>query len=122
MKGKKGGARPNAGRKKGGHNRIPPDAQEAKNQLNELVKNQWTPIIETLIRTGLGDYYEEKQITGDLVKVYKASPDVKALTTLIEFVVGKPKQEVENSGSMKLESQAINDLTTTLRTILNKKP
>lgn len=118
---KHGGSRPGAGRKKGSLNKIPASSLEAKEQLNSKIMEHWTPIIETLLDIGLGDYYVDKSITPDEKKIYKQAPSQSALVELVSFVVGKPKQEVDNKHSGEINSTSMDRLTDSIRNILERK-
>lgn len=118
---KHGGFRPGAGRRKGTRNKIPADSLEAKAQLNEKIIEQWNPIIETLLDIGLGNYYVDKSVTPDEKKIYKQSPDKSALVELVQFVVGKPKQEVDTKHSGEINSTSMDRLTGMVKNILEGK-
>ena len=114
----RGGKRSGAGRKLGYRSQKTYLAGEAKNQLIHRVLKEWDELIETKLRIALGDYYIEKTDTNNRKIIYRAKPDTKSINDLIEFVIGKPQQPIDNTINATITSPAIDQLTLSMRQIL----
>jgi hypothetical protein len=75
LKNPRGGARPNSGRKKG-------EASIAAERMRERmaieIEKRTPELLTALFDKSLG-HYQEKEILGGLVRVYKTAPDIQAM-------------------------------------------
>lgn len=124
-KGNLGGYRPGSGRKPGQWSKKRILETEARNIAVQMILEDWQPMVDTLKTLALGNYYIDESPDGSpRTRIYKQSPDQRALSTLLEMVVGKPKQQLEHGGSINNPdaASAINTLAASIAGILKSKP
>lgn len=113
--GKNGGARPGAGRKKGGHNKIPSSAIEARKMLEQKVMDNFEPLLDAWMTLAKGDFiYQGRE------RLYHAKPDSQALRNIMEFLMGKPKQEIASHVDGTLETPGLTAVANTMRAIIER--
>lgn len=122
--GENGGARPGAGRKKGGKNQSTLSKEEGKAVLRALVMESMRPMVEAQVANAQGLKYlvTRDKKSGKFVKVSEAmaramtdagesdqieiwekEPSVPAFTDLVNRALGKPVEEVEMRVSVEQE-------------------
>ena len=69
--------------------------RETKSRLNERFKKEADAIFNSLLDSAKGHFYELVDDHGEMIKVYKKSPDIKAIKELLDRVWGKSKQHIE---------------------------
>ena len=92
-----GGKRIGAGRKKAGRTVTAEKMRECF--VNEVAKKM-PALVEAHMDLALGHHYEKMTETG-VMRIYKASPEQKAGQYLLDQGIGKPKESIEHSGSIK---------------------
>lgn len=117
----RGGRRHGSGRPRGSKAPRTVMVEQVRQELISQILDYWQPLIQTKIRLALGDYYIEKINNKGQKLVYRVKPDGKSINDLIEYVVGKPQQTIDNNINGTLTSPAIDQLTLTMRQILDTK-
>lgn len=130
-KGKNGGARPGAGRKKGGHNKTTIDQLHGKQLMIKMVLRELYPIINAQILKAKGEIYAVngydivKDNTGQVLQksaiVYKQAPDNFSAKMLLEYVFGKPKETVDMTVNNPDAVNSIDNLSDSIKRILEAK-
>lgn len=130
-KGKNGGARPGAGRKRGGHNQTTLDQLHGRQLMIKLVLKNIFPIINAQIQKAVGECYRLEEF--DVVKtkdgevlsktaiVYKQTPDTNAAKALLEYTFGKPKESIDLTVDNPGATSSIDNLSESIRKILETK-
>ena len=113
---KNGGYRPGAGRPRGSKNKTTVIEAEARSLLVNHILEKWKPIADTMISLALGKIKIVK-IEGKYIRVYTRPPNFRAVKSIIETVIGKPKYEISSSVDVPQLEQLSNDI----RTILERK-
>jgi len=123
--GTQGGFRKNAGRPKGSKASHTLESEAVRKSIIKRVKKDTRPVLDALIHSALGLWYEEKMPNGGK-RIYKQKPDVQAAKYLFDQVVGRPKemQEVTGKDGGAIEynfgKMEIKDLDKELKKILKK--
>ncbi len=110
-----GGKRPGAGRKQGHLSNEQYAMLEARSEIVQRILTKWNQIIDTMITLALGNCYVEQSKNHERI-VYKRPPDQKALTELIEIVIGKPKQNIDSH----INISELDELSTNIKQILSR--
>ncbi len=77
-------------------------AEKAREWIVKQIAKNLEPIFAAKLDLALGHYYEGTAPgTSGKMKIYKTSPDGSALRYLIDQGIGRPKESVELSGSIK---------------------
>ena len=112
----RGGVRPGAGRKIGSINKKTIVEAEARGILVSRLLTQWQTIADVTLDLALGKM-EYVNIDGKRIHAYTRLPDTKMLQTIIELVIGKPKQTID--GNVNIPE--LQQLATDIRSILTNK-
>lgn len=98
----KKGEKPNRSPNKGGRPRASHTlaSEKARQTLIKEVTKIWKPLIRAQIDLALGHWKEEVK-EGGKVKVYMTSPDKDAIKYLVDQTIGRPKESMEVSGTIK---------------------
>lgn len=99
LNGKKGG------RPKGSVGTHTLDASEMRKRIIETVNQNLQPLMEAKMDLALGHNFAHMDEKGNLVKVYKKSPDSNSIQYLLNQSVGKPKEtmEIQSEVILKLD-------------------
>lgn len=119
--GKLGGYRPGSGRPKGLLGIKRQIELEAKERMVKRVAKDWSKLVNVLLEKALGKYYVEGTTKAGSKIIYQVEPDIKAATTLIEYVIGKPKQTIDNNIDGRIESASVDNLAASIQAILQGK-
>lgn len=105
----KGGIRPGAGRPPGviGHSHL--KAIKIKEKLSDLFEEEAEALHRAQIDLAKGIFIGiEDPETHEIIRVYKKIPSSEAYRTLLEHIVGRPKQPLEHSGEINLPTPILN--------------
>lgn len=122
--GTRGGYRPNAGRPKGSRAPHTIEAEQVRKIFVKGVKKEAKPILNALIVSAIGFWYEEKMPHGK--KIYQTKPDVLAAKYLYDQVIGRAKETAEITGKggepIKIDFQGmdVKQLDAKLKEILKR--
>lgn len=96
--------------------------EEAKAKAVEQILQHLSPLLQTQLEMALGDYYYEKvdDVTGKR-KIFKARPQMSAITALLEFTFGKAKQPIEGKIDGTFETPGMNLIADKLQQLLDSK-
>lgn len=111
-----GGQRPGAGRKKGSLGKKTIEEVLCRQFLIEHYLSKWQEIADTMLDLALGKVRTVK-IKGKKTLIYKRIPDQKAIQNIIETVIGKPKERIDNIVNLP----QLDQLTKSLRAIAEEK-
>lgn len=104
------------GRPKGSKNKQTIQQNEALEYAREKIRSRLDDILEVKIKLALGERVWHESDSG---KAYLAKPDNRALTDLIEIVIGKPTQTIEHKDEEG--TTAVKKLGDDIRSILETK-
>lgn len=107
------------GRPKGSKNKVPKTSRKAKELLDERILNYWTPMIDSLIASGMGKLVEVRKTKKGDKYFYDVPPNFEHVLKLIEFVVGKPLQPLKGTLDGTIETPQMDRIAADLRSILN---
>jgi len=110
-----GGARPGAGRKKGGHNQSTISKLEARELLRKHVMDEFGPLIKAQVANSLGIHYlvVREKVSGkflrvgelrarglkpdeEVVEIWEKDPSVQAFTDLMNRTLDKPAEQEQD--------------------------
>ena len=97
----KGGVRPGSGRKKGSKATHTIQAEQARAHFIKRVTDELDPLIDAQLDLAKGVYVEQvvKTPSGERqVRVYQKEPENKAIDSLVQQTIGKPKESIEHTG------------------------
>lgn len=110
---KAGGKRPGAGRKQGSLGKKTMERALYRQSLIKHYLSKWKEITDTMIDLALGKY-KMMEINGRKTKVYIRPPNRRMLQVIIETVIGKPKQQIDNG----VDLSRLNELTKSIHAIV----
>lgn len=91
-KGGNGGKRAGAGRPRN-EERFEPQIKKA----HALIKKRWTEVVDALIDSAIGITFRETDEDTGGINIYTKAPDTKAAMYLLDRVMGKPTQQVNQN-------------------------
>lgn len=119
---KRGGKRAGAGRKFGSYEKKTIEEKEALNHLRERILKEYDPIIDSMMAAAKGYYYQKGGVApvGEPANpIYTTHPNHQVAKQLLEFVVGKAPQTINNNISDPGGQRSIDALAETVKTILS---
>ena len=97
----KGGKREGAGRPQGSKAPHTIETEAAKKRLIERIKDDLDKIYDAWLASAIG-YYAEVKTPDGKVRVYKKQPNPIAADALMNRAFGRPKEQIEHSGDIKI--------------------